>query len=656
MPQPAFARLFSPFRLRGALLRNRIVSTGHQTWLAAGNLPSEDMIAYHAARAEGGAGLIIVESARFHASSFSASPDLHIADDSAIPAFARLADAVHRGGACIFGQLSHSGRVSRRMADGLRGVAFAPSAVPENRFHTVPRAMPIDLIEELVAAVGAAAGRYAQAGFDGVELLASHGLLFAQFLNPRTNLRDDRFGGSAENRLRFLAESVAAARAAVGEGIALGVRISADEIEQCGLTPAEVTDACRALADRGAIDYVNVTLGSMAGLGGSIHVVPPMELASAYVAPAAGSLRAATGLPVLVAGRINQPQVAERVLSEGLADLCGMTRALITDPDMANKAKAGATENIRACIGCNQACIGHFHAGTPISCIQHPRTGRERRFAARPPAAANRRRVLVVGGGPAGMMAAATAAARGHDVTLCEAGPRLGGQALLAQRLPGRAEFGGLVTNLEHDLRRTGVEVRCRQAVDAAFVGAFGADAVILATGARPGMPDIEIEEGTPVADAGDILAGKVRAGGRVLVADWRCDWVGMGVAEHLARAGHHVQLVVNGTHAGQNLPIYLRDYWAGVLHGLGVEILPYARLYGADRKTAWLAHIVTGTPIVCEGVDTVVLAAPPAPETALEMSLTSSGLTLHLAGDCLSPRTAEEAIFEGYLAALAIR
>jgi 2,4-dienoyl-CoA reductase-like NADH-dependent reductase (Old Yellow Enzyme family) len=655
MPEPAFAHLFSPFRLRGAVLRNRIVSTGHQTWLAAGNRPSEDMIAYHAARAEGGAGLIIVESARFHASSFSASPDLHIADDSAIPAFARLAEAVHRGGARIFGQLSHSGRVSRRMADGLRGVAFAPSAVPENRFHTVPRAMPLDLVEELVAAVGAAAGRYAEAGFDGVELLASHGLLFAQFLNPRTNLREDRFGGSPENRLRFLAESLAAARSAAGEGLALGIRISVDEVEQDGLTPAEVTDACRALAEMGAIDYVNVTLGSMAGLGGSIHVVPPMEIASGYVAPAAGSLRAALGLPVLVAGRINQPQVAERVLSDGLADLCGMTRALIADPEMPNKAAGGAAEDIRACIGCNQACIGHFHAGTPISCIQHPRTGRERRFAARPPVVAQRRRVLVVGGGPAGMMAAATAAGRGHDVTLCEAGPQLGGQALLAQRLPGRAEFGGLVTNLARDLQRSGVEVRCRQPVDPAFAMSLGADVVILATGARPGRPDLELDDGTIVADAGGILDRSVRAGGRVLVADWRCDWVGMGAAEHLARAGHHVRLAVNGTHAGQNLPMYLRDHWAGVLHGLGVEILPYTRLYGADRDTAWLTHIVTGAPVVCEGVETVVLAAPPLSETSLEASLASCGLPLHLAGDCLSPRTAEEAVFEGYLAGLAI-
>jgi len=194
----------------------------------------------------------------------------------------------------------------------------------------------------------------------------------------------------------------------------------------------------------------------MAGLGGSIHVVPPMDIAHAYVAPQAGTLRAAVGLPVFVAGRINQPQIAEQVLASGQADMCGMTRAMISDPEMANKAKAGKLDDIRACIACNQACIGHYHAGYAISCIQNPASGRELTLG-QPMPASRKRRVVVVGGGPAGMKAAATAAERGHEVILCEKENRLGGQALLAQMLPGRAEFGGLVTNLERELARAGV-------------------------------------------------------------------------------------------------------------------------------------------------------------------------------------------------------
>ncbi|MGB3897248.1 MAG: FAD-dependent oxidoreductase [Mesorhizobium sp.] len=650
----AMPHLFSSFSLRGKVLRNRIASTGHQTYLARDHKPSADMIAYHEARARGGAGLIIVESARFHESSFADAPDLHIHTDEAIPAFAELATAIHREGALVFGQLSHSGRVSRRMRNGLRDVAYAPSAVADNRFHTTPRAMPEDLVQELVAAAGEGARRYAEAGFDGVEFLASHGLLFAQFLNPRVNLRTDGWGGSYEGRLRFLLESLRRARAMVGDELVLGTRISVDEVEAAGLQPDEVSQICADLVSRGAIDYVNITMGSMSGLGGSIHVVPPMQIATGYVAPQAGTLRAAIGAPVLVAGRINQPQIAEQVLAAGLADLCGMTRAMISDPAMPNKARAGRLDDIRACIGCNQACIGHFHAGNSISCIQTPQTGRELRFGALSPVA-RPGHVVVVGGGPAGMKAAVTAAGRGHRVTLCETASRLGGQALSAQALPGRAEFGGLITNLEHELSRLDVDIRRNSPMTGGDIMALAPDAIVLATGAKPGQPDLEMsDEGQIVHDV-DVLSGRANPGSRVLVADWRCDWAGMGVAEHLVRNGHHVRLAVNGTHAGQNLQMYLRDHWVGILHGLGVEVISYARLFGVDGKTAYLSHVVTGAPIICEGVDTVVLAGVLAPQTDLEMALADSGVPVHLAGDCLSPRTAEEAIYEGFLAGLKV-
>jgi 2,4-dienoyl-CoA reductase-like NADH-dependent reductase (Old Yellow Enzyme family) len=649
-----YPTLFSPIGLRGHEIRNRILSTGHQTYLAQANLPSDAMVGYHEARARGGAGLIIVESARFHESSFTDAPELRIHNDAAIPAYRALAHAVHLHGARIFGQLSHAGRASHRMQGGLRGVTYSPSAVADNRFHTMPRAIPYAMITELTEAVGNAARRYAEAGFDGVELLASHGLLFAQFLNPTVNLRDDAYGGNRENRLRFLCESLAAARRLAGPDIVLGIRISADEVEPDGLTPNEVTAICSELDQQGLLDYVNVTLGSMAGLGGSIHVVPPMQIPTGYVAPQAGNLRAVLSVPVLVAGRINQPQIAEHILSSGLADMCGMTRAMISDPEMANKARLGRAEEIRACIGCNQACIGHFHAGNSISCIQTPQTGREREFTAMP-VVTRPRRVLVAGGGPAGMKAAVTAARRGHAVTLCDVGTRLGGQVLLAQTLPGRAEFGGLITNLMQELHETGVEVRLRTRVDAILAGATRAEVVIISTGALSEAPLIEGVADGNVLQASDVIAGRANPGSRVLVADWRCDWVGMGIAELLARKGHHVRLAVNGTHAGQNLQQYLRDHWAGILHGLGVEVLPYVRLFGVDPDSAYLAHIVTGSPVVCDAVDTVVLAALPQPDTALEAELQGLGLPVTFAGDCLSPRSAEEAIFEGFLAGRAV-
>ncbi|MEZ5843767.1 MAG: FAD-dependent oxidoreductase [Hyphomicrobiaceae bacterium] len=649
-----FRRLFTPITLNRCEIRNRILSTGHQTYLARGGLPGDDFIAYHEARARGGAGLIICESARYHHTSFTDAPDLHIVSDEAIPHFARLAKAIHAHGARVFGQLSHAGRVSKRMRGGLREVPWSASVSPDQRFHTIPRAMPTALVEELIEAVGHAARRYAEAGLDGVELLASHGLLFAQFLNPAVNRRTDRFGGDREGRMRFLSEALAEARRTAGSDMVIGIRISAEERAPGGLDAAEVIAVCRALTERGAVDYVNVTLGSMADLGGSVHVAPPMELEAGYVAPKAGPLRTAVGVPVLVAGRINQPQIAEDILGRGLADMCGMTRAMIADPEMANKAHAGRLDDIRACIGCNQACIGHFHLGTSISCIQNPVTGRERTLADLIPAQA-RRRIVVAGGGPAGMKAAVTAAARGHDVVLCEASSRLGGQANLAALLPERAEFGGLVTNLERELALEKVEIRRNTRVDAALVTALGAEAVIVATGATPTRPAIEGADDGHVVEAWDVLEARANPGQRVLVADWRCDWIGMGLAEKLARDGHHVRLAVNGTNAGQNLQLYMRDHWIGKLHDLGVEVIPYSRIYGVDADSAYLMHIVTHKPIVCEGVDTVVLAMGHTPATSLEDDLAATGIEVHLAGDCLSPRSAEEAVYEGLMAGRAV-
>ena len=644
-----FKFLFSPIRIRKTEIRNRILSTGHQTYLAKDGVPGDDLIAYHEARAKGGVGLIIVEAARFHSSSYSDSAELIAGSDECIDGYHRLAQSVHKHGAKIFGQLSHSGRVSRRISDGLRGVVYAPSAVPDNRFHTMPREMPISLIEELVESCAASAIRFLRAGLDGIELVASHGLLFAQFLNPQTNTRVDRYGGSRENRMRFLSECLSAVRRSVGEDLVVGIRISAEEVEYDGLIAEEVIEICKELAINGVIDYVNVTTGSMSGLGGSIHVVPPMELKPGYVAPHAANLRSAVGLPVFVAGRINQPHIAEQILTSGQADMCGMTRAMISDPEMPNKAKSGRTDDIRACIACNQACIGHYHLGYSISCIQNPLAGREAKLKSLLPTLI-RKRVLVAGGGPSGMKAAVTAAEQGHQVILCESGSRLGGQALLAQLLPERVEFGGLVTNLERELKTFGVDVRLNTRVDRSIVQSIGAEAVIIATGALPYSPQIEGRDNGHVVDAWEVLAGNVILGSRVLIADWRCDWVGMGIAEKLALVGHHVRLVVNGTHAGQNLQMYLRDMWAAKLHDLGVEIIPYARLFGVDDDTAYLSHIVSGKPIVCETVDTVVLALGHASDTKLENELATMPIVKHLIGDCLSPRTAEEAIYEGLI------
>ena len=516
----------------------------------------------------------------------------------------------------------------------------------------MPKPMSQALIDGIIAGFASGTRRMREAGIDGIELIASHGYLLAQFINPRVNLRQDDYGGSPDNRLRFVRQAIAAVRRELGADMIVGMRISGDEKDPDGLTEPETLDAIVALDPD--LDYINVIAGTSASMEGAVHIVPPMSVEAGYVAPFAAAVKARTDIPVFVAGRINQPQIAEQIVASGQADMCGMTRAMIADPEMANKARDGRSDDIRACIGCNQACIGHFHLGYSISCIQYPESGRETRFGQRTPAA-KPKTVLVAGGGPGGMKAAAAAAERGHRVTLYESAPQLGGQALLAQLLPGRAEFGGIVTNLARELELAGVRVVKNAAVDRTLVEAEAPDAVIVATGARPHWPAIEGGDEAHVVDAWQVLKGEANVGGSVVVSDWRCDWIGMGLAEKLARDGCSVRLAVTGLHAGERIPFYVRDAWNGVLHDLGVEVIPYASLFGADADTVYMRHAASGEPMVFEGVDTLVLAQGHDVVDTLADDLEGLDVELHMIGDCLSPRTAEEAVFEGLKVAVAL-
>ncbi len=644
----AFPHLLSEIALGPTLLKNRIVSTGHHTNHAQ-NLISERLIAYQEARARGGAGLIIAEVAAVHETAVFSTSVLVATGPDCVPGYRRLVEVCRPHGARVFGQLFHPGREIMATADGLLPVAYAPSAVPNERFHVMPVAMTEALIAEVVWGYGRAAGYLAEAGLDGVEIVASHGYLPAQFLNKVCNLRQDRYGGDFEGRLTFLREVVAAVRGVVGT-MTLGLRISGDEMEPGGLANDEVSDVCLALTGPGGLDYVSVVAGSSATLGGSVHIAAPMGLEHAYVAPFAATIKARIDKPVLVTGRINQPQVAEQVIASGQADLCGMTRALICDPDMPRKTHAGRLDDIRACIACNQSCIGRAHKGVPISCLQYPESGRELEFGELAPAATPRR-VMVIGGGPAGMKAAAVAAARGHTVTLYEKDSRLGGQVLLAERLPAREEFGGLVTNLIREMGLAGVDVYTSYAVTPEIVAADAPDAVVLATGALPYRHASLSLDGAHAVEAWDLLRSRANVGASVAIADWRADWIGLGLAEKLAKAGCRVRLCVNGAMAGETLQLYVRNHYVGRLHKLGVEIRTHLRLFGADSDTAYFQDTLTDEPVMLEGVDTLVLALGQVARDDLSAALHGSGREVIAIGDCKAPRSAEEAVYEGLVA-----
>ena len=255
---------------------------------------------------------------------------------------------------------------------------------------------------------------------------------------------------------------------------------------------------------------------------------------------------------------------------------------------------------------------------------------------------------MVVGGGPGGLKAAAVAAARGHHVTLHEKNKQLGGQALLAQLLPRRAEFGGIVSNLTRECELAGVDLRTRSTVDRAFIEREAPDAVVVATGATPRELPADRFENTHVVNAWQVLRGETNVGSRVVVPDWRCDWIGMGIAEMLALDGCQVRLAVDGYMAGQTLQSYVRDAWAGELFRAGVEVVPYAHLFGADEDSVYFEHTASREPLVLKEVDTLVLALGQAPSRALEFELQGLDIESHFVGDCLAARTAEEAVYEG--------
>jgi 2,4-dienoyl-CoA reductase-like NADH-dependent reductase (Old Yellow Enzyme family)/thioredoxin reductase len=618
---PELSHLLSPLALGSVELRNRIVSTAHQTTLVHDHLPTDEFVAYHEARAAGGTGTIVLEATAVHESGRLTAHTLAGYVPEIAGGYRRVVDAVRPHGTRLFVQLFHGGR--ELIASPPRPAAVAPSAIPSQRFHVEPRALTAGEIDEVVAGYARSAELAAEGGLDGIELSAAHNYLFAQFFTPGLNLREDEWAAGPQ----LLVAVVEAVRTAA-PGLVLGVRLSADS-EAAGAVAPELA---------GLVDYVSIALGDSSTYRGSTGIVPPPPVEESAIAGFAAPFR--VGPPLIATSRIVDPAAADRLIGDGVADAVGMTRALITDPDLARKAADGRAEDVLRCIGCN-VCIAHYHAAIPIACAQNPRTGRELTWA--PVRAARRQRVAVVGGGPAGMAAAAEAYAAGHEVVLYESTIRLGGQVELAGAAPGHAELAAsLLRNYERLLE--GVDVRLGEHVEEPP----DSDAVILATGARPYVPDDLRSE--DVVTAWSVLRGGRPEGKRVVVADWGGDASGLDAAELLASSGYEVALALGSAAFGETLHQYQRNLYAARLYRAGVEIWQHLELASWEGGRASFTNVFAPELVADLEADALVLALGRVPVRELEVQGAVE------VGDRLSPRSLEEAILEGSVAGRADR
>jgi len=650
-----FPHLFSSLTMRGGVeLPNRIVSTAHSTGLSRTGRIGAAVTAYHEARAAGGVGLIIVGTTSVHPTSTSRHQTaLTSWDDSVIPDYKRLASALHPYGTRVFVQLNHAGGLSGS-ADGVRAVV-APSPIDTELGVDTPHELSVGEINEIIAAFALAAERVRAGGLDGVEIHAGHGNLVQQFLSPLTNCRDDEYGGNRQRRMAFALEVVRVVRAAVGDDFPVGIRISVEEDLPGGL---DVDDACWCvprLVRAADLDYVNVTTGSDTSAVSLPHHYAPMYVPSQHMRPLARAITEVVDVPVLCVGRITDPRDAEDILASGDAHLIGMTRALIADARLPEKAAAGHLDRIRYCVGINDGCLGRLFRGLPISCVQDPSSGRELELGALP-TVASPRRVIVVGGGPAGLEAARVAAERGHEVILLEAASEVGGQVALARRPPGRAEVGVITDQIVADLLLLDVEIRCGVTADVELVLGLKPDSVVVATGSDPRVPNLD-DGNNRLVSTRDVYRPAVIVGDPLVLFDTRGEVEGLATADWLAGRGFSVTVVTSGSVPGWRIETITRTLIHQRLVDQGVPIRTTERVDAITADGVVVRHLMSGREETLEGIATVVSACGSRARDRLYRELLESRPTLdvHLVGDALAPRSIESAIYDGHMTGRAV-
>ncbi len=658
--------LFQPITIQGMTLSNRIVMPAMHLNMARRYEVTDQLVAFYAERAKGGAALITVGYATVDERSGNPG-NIGAHRDHLIPGLARLATAIKEQGSRAAVQLNHAGRYNHSMLMGGKR-PVAPSPVPSRLTREEPEELNQAGIDELVAAFAAAAKRVQRAGFDAVEILAGTGYLISSFLSPYTNRRSDGYGGPFDNRCRFGLEVVAAVRAAVGPRFPLMVRMNGNDFMPGGNSRQELQEFAVRLEQAG-VDALCVNVGWHEARVPQIVTEVPRGMFG-YLAR---GIKERVSVPVIASHRINDPATARRLLEAGDCDLVAMGRALIADPQLPVKAREGEEAEIVHCVACAQGCFDNLFKMKSVECLCNPRAGHEQEW--RLERVSRPRKVLVVGGGPAGMSAALAAAQRGHRVMLLEQKGRLGGQLQLAGAPPGRHEFLTLAADLEHQLLWNGVQVALGQAVDLPIIEAKQPDLVVLATGGEPVRPPIPGVELPQVVQAWQVLAGEVTVGRRVVVIGGGAVGVetALLLAEEGSLTGEELKfLLVHGAETPDELRrLALKGYrevtvvemvdelglnfgrstrWGMLLdlEQTGIKALTESRVLEITPTEVLLERAGSKERLVA---DTVVLAVGTRPCNPLEQGLVARGIPYRLVGDAASPGMVFDAIHQGFAA-----
>ncbi len=634
--------LFAPLKIRSMEINNRCVMPPMGTGLENKDRSvSEANLAYIKRQAQSGVGLVITEIAGVHP---TGTLGISVAEDKFMPGLRKMAESIHQAGTKGALQLHHAGREAPYQLK--KGTALGPSAVPSLVYGAPPKGMTQDDIHIIINSFGQAAVRAKEAGFDAVELHAAHGYLLAQFLSPLSNQRTDEYGGGTiKERARFVIEVIEEVRSKVGSNFPVLIRLSVEEYIKNGYTVEEMQSIIPDLVNAG-VDAVHASVGTH-GSPGSVTSAPA-EYEEGWNAWRAKKVKEVTDVPVIAVGRFSDPSVANAVIAGGDADMVAFGRQTLADPDYLNKTREGRLEDIRRCLACNQGCIERLmlEPGSSIRCAINPETGQELIYPKEPAQAS--KEVWVIGAGPAGLTAADEAARLGHKVTLFEKEKEPGGQIRYASKAPGKDLYGKWLFWLIRQVENKGVEIKTGTEVTEEMLDSGKAEAVVLATGGKSIIPDVEGIDQPMVCEATDILDGKVSPGKNVVVIGGGL--IGMETSDYLSDKGSNVTIV----EILERSPVLKITAHGYMLH---------KRLKQANcdfRFSTQVEQITNDSVIAVSGdkrdtispVDQVVLAVGMKPREALKNALQSRGIPYHIVGDASEVRRIIEATEEGAKAA----